>query len=76
VYACEHGSDPLCTRQERESAVKAAAKAIPAPPPSRKDAEPVKEYARDAAGNKMMNWFGVVVGSLLAGTRAAKTFKK
>jgi membrane protein len=75
VYACEHGSDPLCTRRERESAAQAS-KAIPAPPSSRKGAEPAHEYAREASGNKMMNWFGVVVGSLLAGTRAAKTFKK
>jgi membrane protein len=76
VYACEHGSDPLCSRRERESTAQAGGKAFPPPPPSRKAAEPIHEYARDAAGNTMMNWFGIVLGSLLAGTKAAKTLKK
>lgn len=61
AYACEHGSDPLCARRERQKAglPKQATRplAMPKPREPRKPTPaPADAYARNAAGaNTMMN---------------------
>jgi membrane protein len=65
VYACEHGSDPLCSRRDRELArqAKPAAKAR------------MMSVSPSAPG-KATSWVGILLGSLLAGSTVAKTLRR
>jgi membrane protein len=92
VYACEHGSDPLCARRDRQTPGDAKnTRALRVPPPEnelpdRSAGSPA--YARDAAhGNAMMNvsaeppgkaagWLGMLLGAVLAGRKVRGALKK
>jgi membrane protein len=63
VYACEHGSDPLCTRRRRQEAgegkIMSKAQAFPKPRPSGTGAEapstPASGHEASAAGGNVLN---------------------
>ena len=73
VYACEHGSDPMCSRRDRQVAgqAKQATKALKTPSPKHENA-PV---STDSPG-KGAGWAGIVLGLLLVGSKVAKTLRK
>ena len=89
VYACEHGSDPLCTRRDRKAHAEAkhTPQALQAPPAPSTSSAPAA-YARNAAsGNAMLSvspeppgkavgWVGMVLGALLAGSKLRGALKK
>jgi membrane protein len=87
VYACEHGSDPLCTRRDRQAQGQAKNTTKATPPPKEAN-KPAAAYARDtAAGNAMLGvspepagkavgWLGMVLGAVLAGSKVRGGLKK
>jgi len=77
VYACEHGTDPLCTRGDRQ-----ATRSV-------KESSKVRDvYARNAsAGNALLSspqdgagrtagWLGTILGALLIGSRVRNVLRK
>ena len=90
VFACEHGSDPLCSRRDRQAAgqAKQATRPLAMPKPRAPRPEPASALAQDAAaGNTMMQVApepagkavgitGMILGTVLAGAKVAKLFRR
>jgi membrane protein len=92
VYACEHGSDPLCSRRPRrqtKSEAQHSSKALKIPPTNAEKPGPAADaYARNAAsGNAMIDisaepagktvgWLSTILGVLLAGSKVRGVLKK